>query len=100
MSLSKLTAGARSALFCATDQQVYQFARGLRDMGCPIAPYFSSRCRPSKVASVADDLEYAEKVYNKTLDLVGLPRDYVDRANGGLRNFPGPSDHVTTHDDN
>jgi hypothetical protein len=75
-------AGARSALFCATDQTVFQYTRMLREMGMPLAPYFGSSCRPAKVSSLADDMEYCEKVYQKTLELVGLPEDHLDKALG------------------
>ncbi|KAL2631544.1 hypothetical protein R1flu_016230 [Riccia fluitans] len=33
---------ARSVIFCATDKQVFAYARALREMGCPVSPYFSS----------------------------------------------------------
>ncbi|CAM6090475.1 unnamed protein product [Calypogeia fissa] len=71
--------GARVVLFSATDPKIYRYAREMDIQG---APYISSACRPRKVASYVEDLEYAEKVYNKTLELVGLPKDYVDQVLG------------------
>lgn len=76
-------AGARSVLFCATDEQVYEYARALRETQRPLAPYYSPSCKPGRLANhAADDLECAERVYKKTLELVGLPDDYLDRALG------------------
>lgn len=74
--------GARSVLFCATDKQVYEYARGLREMGYPIAPYFSSYCRPAKVTLRANNMDYANKVWSTTLKLVGLPEDYLEGVLG------------------
>ncbi|CAM6121042.1 unnamed protein product [Calypogeia fissa] len=79
LRFSSLT-GARSVLFCATDQQVLEYARAQRETGFPVPPYFLPTCKPGEVASHAQDLASAEKVFSKTLELVGLPEDYIDTA--------------------
>ncbi|CAM6119988.1 unnamed protein product [Calypogeia fissa] len=79
LRFSSLT-GARSVLFCATDQQVLEDARAQRETGFPVPPYFLPTCKPGEVASHAQDLVSAEKVFGKTLELVGLPEDYIDTA--------------------
>ncbi|CAM6106369.1 unnamed protein product [Calypogeia fissa] len=85
--------GSRSVLYVATDNKVFQYTRALRDMGVPIAPYFTPSCRPSKVHRLADDVEHMEKVYSKTLELVGLPEDYLDGVLGN-KTFSNPVDEV------
>lgn len=80
-------------LFCATDQKVSQYARDLREQRFPSPPYFVSSCRPGKVSSLVDDLKNAEKVYSKTLEVVGLPEDYLGRALGNKK-VSDPMDDV------
>ncbi|BBN08921.1 hypothetical protein MPTK1_4g15580 [Marchantia polymorpha subsp. ruderalis] len=71
--------GARGVIFCATDKQVFAYTRALREMGQPICPYFSSNCKPADVAKLANDMETAMKVWNKTLELLDLPADIVEK---------------------
>lgn len=46
------------------------------------APYITPAWTRGKVASYVEDLEYAKNVYNKTLELVDLPKDYLEKVLG------------------
>ncbi|XP_073386417.1 dehydrogenase/reductase SDR family member FEY isoform X4 [Physcomitrium patens] len=72
--------GARSLLFCVTDKQVQDYARALRSISYPLAPYFGSDCRPCAVARQVHDMHKANLVWQETLRLVGIPVEVVEEA--------------------
>jgi hypothetical protein len=73
-------AGARSVLFCATDQQVQDYARALRGVSYPLAPYLGSDCKPCSVAREVHDMDKAQLVWQETLRLVGMSVECVEVA--------------------
>ncbi|KAG0564116.1 hypothetical protein KC19_8G084200 [Ceratodon purpureus] len=72
--------GSRSVLFCATDQQVQDYARALRGLSYPLAPYFGSDCKPCSVARQVHDMDKAQLVWHETLRLVGMPVESIEAA--------------------
>ena len=67
-------------LFCAADQQVQDYARALRGISYPLAPYFGSDCKPCSVARQVHDMHKAQLVWQETLRLVGMAEECVDAA--------------------
>ncbi|KAI5074174.1 hypothetical protein GOP47_0010135 [Adiantum capillus-veneris] len=71
--------GARSVLFCATAQQALEHANKLRSEGWPLCPLFSSDCKP-RIKHIQDqELSKASKVWDRTLELVGLSNDVIEK---------------------
>uniref|UniRef100_A0A0D6QSW2 Uncharacterized protein n=1 Tax=Araucaria cunninghamii TaxID=56994 RepID=A0A0D6QSW2_ARACU len=71
--------GARSALFAATDPQVPEYCNLLRADNWPVCPFFSGECRPANASAEAHNTDKAMKIWLKTLELVDLPADIVER---------------------
>ena len=67
-------------LFCATDKQVQDYARALRGLNYPLAPYFGSDCKPCSVARQVHDMDKAQLVWQETLRLLDLPVECVEAA--------------------
>ena len=67
-------------LFCATDKQVQDHARCLRDLGYPLAPYFGPDLKIWAVGKQALDMERAHLLWEETLKLVDLPADCIEAA--------------------
>lgn len=72
-------AGSRSTLFAATDPQVPEYCELLKSDDWPVCAFISQECRPANPSEEAHDLEKAYKVWEKTLEMVGLPSDCVER---------------------
>lgn len=72
--------GSRSVLFCAIDKQVQDYARALRGLKYPLAPYFGSDCKPCSVARQVHDMDKAHLVWQETLRLLSLPMGCVEAA--------------------
>ncbi|GLJ32214.1 hypothetical protein SUGI_0648410 [Cryptomeria japonica] len=70
---------ARSALFAATDPQVPEFCSALRADNWPVCPYFSGECRPANASAEAHNMDTALKIWDKTLELIGVPSDIVEK---------------------
>lgn len=73
------TVGSRSALFAATDPQVPEYCGVLKDDQWPVCPYISYECRPMNASEEAHNLDTSEKVWEKTLEMVGLPSDALEK---------------------
>ncbi|KAJ4713648.1 putative Short-chain dehydrogenase [Melia azedarach] len=71
--------GSRSTLFSATDPQMQEYCDLLRADDWPVCPFISQECRPANPSEEAHNLETSYKVWEKTLELVGLPLDAVER---------------------
>ncbi|GLJ13419.1 hypothetical protein SUGI_0211880 [Cryptomeria japonica] len=71
--------GARSALFAATDPQVPEFCSALRTDNWPVCPYFSGECRPANASAEAHNMDTALKIWDKTLEFIGVPADFVEK---------------------
>lgn len=88
--------GARSVLFCAKDKQVQDYARALRGLNYPLAPYFGSDCKPCSVARQVHDMDKAHLVWQETLRLLDLPVECVEVA---VTEFGDRTDTVTAQGD-
>ncbi|XP_073056523.1 LOW QUALITY PROTEIN: dehydrogenase/reductase SDR family member FEY-like [Primulina eburnea] len=71
--------GSRSALFAATDPQLPEYCESLKAEDWPVCAFISHDCRPANPSEEAHDVETCYKVWEKTLKLVGLPSDAVER---------------------
>ncbi|KAJ4973377.1 hypothetical protein NE237_006551 [Protea cynaroides] len=71
--------GSRSALFAATDPQVLEYCEVLKADDWPVCAFISHDCRPMNASEEAHNIETSHKVWAKTLDLIGLPSDAVEK---------------------
>ncbi|XP_019200098.1 PREDICTED: retinol dehydrogenase 11-like [Ipomoea nil] len=71
--------GSRSTLFAATDPQVPEYCETLKADDWPVCAYLSQDCRPMNPSEESHNLETSYKVWEKTLELIGLPTDAVER---------------------
>ncbi|KAL9683094.1 hypothetical protein QQ045_014909 [Rhodiola kirilowii] len=75
----KNLSGARSSLFSATDPQIQEYCETLKADEWPTCAYVSHDCRPTNPSEEAHNTETSLKVWEKTLELIGLPPDAVER---------------------
>ena len=75
--------GARSVLYAATYPQVQDYCKSLKDQDSPVCAYMNHDCSFSFVSKEAQKLETTIKVWEKTLDMIGLPSDAVDKLLSG-----------------
>ncbi|KAH7669253.1 Short-chain dehydrogenase/reductase SDR protein [Dioscorea alata] len=71
--------GSRSSLFTATDPQVPEYCSILKSEEWPVCPYISHDCRPMNASEEAHNLETSLDVWEKTLEMIGLPIDSLDK---------------------
>ncbi|XP_057967024.1 dehydrogenase/reductase SDR family member FEY-like [Malania oleifera] len=71
--------GSRSALFAATDPQVPEYCEMLKADEWPVSAFLSQDCRPTNPSEEAHNVETSLKVWEKTLEMIGLPSDAVER---------------------
>ncbi|EPS64881.1 forever young oxidoreductase, partial [Genlisea aurea] len=71
--------GSRSALFAATDPQIADYCESLKADDWPVCAYLNHDCRPVSPCEEAHNLETSKRVWEKTLELIGLPADAVER---------------------
>ncbi|KAJ8773896.1 hypothetical protein K2173_009327 [Erythroxylum novogranatense] len=71
--------GARSALYAATDPQIPDYCNALRTKGWPVCAYVSCNCRIVNASRKAENFTIAEKVWENSLEMIGLPVDAVDK---------------------
>ncbi|PON92573.1 Short-chain dehydrogenase/reductase [Trema orientale] len=71
--------GSRSTLFAATDPQVPEYCELLKSDDWPVCAFISHDCRPTNPSEEAHSIETSHKVWEKTLELIGLPPDAVER---------------------
>eukprot|EP00850_Spirogloea_muscicola_P006636 SM000032S12020 [mRNA] locus=s32:22240:24567:+ [translate_table: standard] len=70
--------GARGPLFCAADPLVLQYASSIRAAQSLDGPYYTSKCRPKRVAKQALNAAASELLWERTLVCIGLPSTYLD----------------------
>ncbi|KAJ4843976.1 hypothetical protein Tsubulata_002377 [Turnera subulata] len=75
--------GSRSALHAATDPQIPEYCKALKADDWPHCAYISHDCRPTSAAIEAHNADTAKKVWEKTLDMIGLPLDVVEKLLNG-----------------
>ncbi|XP_058194750.1 dehydrogenase/reductase SDR family member FEY-like [Rhododendron vialii] len=71
--------GSRSALFAATDPQVPEYCEMLKADEWPVCAFISQDCRPTNASEEAHNVQTSQKVWEKTLEMVGLPSEAVER---------------------
>ncbi|KAL3824963.1 hypothetical protein ACJIZ3_020992 [Penstemon smallii] len=71
--------GSRSALFAATDPQLGELCEALKAEDWPVCAFISHDCRPANPSEEAHSVETAYKVWEKTLEMIGLPSDAVEK---------------------
>ncbi|KAL3618110.1 hypothetical protein CASFOL_038431 [Castilleja foliolosa] len=71
--------GSRSTLFVATDPQLVDYCESLKADNWPVCAYINYDCRPANPSKEAHNLETSYRVWEKTLELIGLPSDAVER---------------------
>ncbi|PIN24838.1 Dehydrogenases with different specificities (related to short-chain alcohol dehydrogenases) [Handroanthus impetiginosus] len=71
--------GSRSTLFAATDPQLVDYCESLKAEDWPVCAFLSHDCRPANPSEEAHNVETAYRVWEKTLELIGLPSDAVER---------------------
>lgn len=76
-------AGARSTLFAATDPQVSEYCELLKSDEWPVCAFISQECRPANPSEEAHNLQTSYEVWEKTLEMIGIPSDAVERLMDG-----------------
>ncbi|RVW52669.1 Long chain base biosynthesis protein 2a [Vitis vinifera] len=71
--------GSRSALFAATDPQIPEYCEMLKADEWPVSAFISQDCNPTNPSEEAHNIETSYRVWEKTLELIGLPLDSVER---------------------
>ncbi|KAL6542012.1 hypothetical protein OROGR_011498 [Orobanche gracilis] len=71
--------GSRSTLFAATDLQLVDYCESLKAEERPVCSFINHDCRPANTSDEAHNVETAHRVWEKTLQLIGLPLDAVER---------------------
>lgn len=71
--------GCRSTLFSATDAQIPEHCEKLKHDNKPICTFISHDCKHSKPSEEAHNVETANRVWEKTIELIGLPLDALER---------------------
>ncbi|KAJ9546130.1 hypothetical protein OSB04_025837 [Centaurea solstitialis] len=79
VTISSTTTGSRSSLFAATDPQVPEYCEMLKADEWPVSAFISQDCRPTNPSEESHNLETSYRVWEKTLQMVGLPSDAVER---------------------
>ncbi|MBA0790672.1 hypothetical protein Gohar_015307 [Gossypium harknessii] len=74
-----INVGSRSALFSATDPQVPEYCELLKADEWPVCAFISQDCRPTNPSEEAHSVETSFEVWEKTLEMIGLPSDAVER---------------------
>ncbi|CAA6655775.1 unnamed protein product [Spirodela intermedia] len=75
--------GSRSSLFAATDPQILEYCELLKGEEWPVCAYISHDCRPANASEESHNIATSQKVWEKTLELIGLPSDALERLVAG-----------------
>ncbi|KAJ1277533.1 hypothetical protein BS78_04G011900 [Paspalum vaginatum] len=75
--------GSRSTLFAATDPQVPEYCEMLKSEEWPVCACISYDCNPMNASEEAHNLETSQLVWEKTLEMIGLPSDALEKLIAG-----------------
>ncbi|AQK67857.1 NAD(P)-binding Rossmann-fold superfamily protein [Zea mays] len=75
--------GSRSALFAACDPQVPEYCEMLKSEDWPVCACINYDCNPMNASEEAHSLETSQLVWEKTLEMIGLPPDALDKLIAG-----------------
>ncbi|CAA7051619.1 unnamed protein product [Microthlaspi erraticum] len=70
--------GCRSSLFSATASQIPNYCEKLKTNHKSVCAYISQNCQPTNPSEEARNIETSNKVWEKTIELIGLPLDAVE----------------------
>ncbi|KAJ7975353.1 putative Short-chain dehydrogenase [Quillaja saponaria] len=71
--------GSRSSLFAATDPQVPEYCELLKSDDWPVCAFISYDCRPTNPSEEAHNVQTSYQVWEKTLEMIGIPLDAMER---------------------
>ncbi|XP_056692819.1 dehydrogenase/reductase SDR family member FEY [Spinacia oleracea] len=71
--------GSRSTLFAATDPQIPEYCEVLKADEWPTCAFISQDCRPTNPSEEAHNIGTSFRVWEKTLEMIGLPSDAVEK---------------------
>ncbi|GJW98967.1 hypothetical protein Tco_0180775 [Tanacetum coccineum] len=71
--------GSRSSLFAATDPQIPKYCELLKTNKWLMSTFISQDCRPTNPSEEAHNLETSYIVWEKTMQMIGLPSDAVEK---------------------
>ncbi|KAL6629713.1 hypothetical protein ACP70R_029478 [Stipagrostis hirtigluma subsp. patula] len=71
--------GSRSTLFAASDPQVPEYCEMLKSEDWPVCACISYDCNPMNASEEAHNLETSQQVWEKTLEMIGLPSDALEK---------------------
>ncbi|KAE9586118.1 hypothetical protein Lal_00009956 [Lupinus albus] len=71
--------GSRSTLFAATDPQISEYCELLKADEWPVCAFISQECRPANPSEEAHNTQTSYEVWEKTLEMIGLPSDAVEK---------------------
>jgi len=75
--------GCRSALFAASDPQVPEYCEMLKSEDWPVCACINYDCNPINASEEAHNLETSQLVWEKTLEMIGLPPDALEKLIAG-----------------
>ncbi|CAL4890447.1 unnamed protein product [Urochloa decumbens] len=75
--------GSRSTLFAASDPQVPEYCEMLKSEDWPVCACISYDCNPMNASEEAHNLETSQLVWEKTLEMIGLPPDALEKLIAG-----------------
>ncbi|CAO2033954.1 unnamed protein product [Urochloa humidicola] len=75
--------GSRSTLFAASDPQVPEYCEMLKSEDWPVCACISYDCNPMNASEEAHNLETSQLVWEKTLEMIGLPQDALEKLIAG-----------------
>ncbi|GJN18801.1 hypothetical protein PR202_gb06003 [Eleusine coracana subsp. coracana] len=71
--------GSRSTLFATSDPQVPEYCEMLKSEDWPVCACISYDCNPMNASEEAHNLETTHLVWEKTLEMIGLPSDALEK---------------------
>lgn len=71
--------GCRSSVFSATDSQIQIYCEKLKTDKKSVCAFISQSCQPTNSSEEAHNVETSSKVWEKTIELIGLPLNSLER---------------------
>ncbi|XP_051195679.1 dehydrogenase/reductase SDR family member FEY [Lolium perenne] len=75
--------GSRSTLFAASDPQVPEYCETLKSEDWPVCACINYDCNPVNASEEAHNLDTSHLVWEKTLEMIGLPSDALEKLIAG-----------------
>jgi hypothetical protein len=79
----RCNAGSRSTLFAASDPQVPEYCETLKSEDWPVCACINYDCNPMNASEEAHNLDTSHLVWEKTLEMIGLPSDALEKLIAG-----------------